>query len=232
MDTYHFAKDVDLQQYSVLCVCGGDGSYHEAVNGMLNRTDKVQIPVINLPNGSGNNLCKGLGIFTLDDGLNYIVRGQCIKIDTCKVLLDHDSEATLPEGDERINYCRYMMNATGLGAPPRISKAALPFKKCCGTGSYAFASMIIACKGGFDPELFDLYIDGEQVQPSDGENGSISTSLMMMFNGKFTGGGIIFDPFALMNDGLLDMAWICDPKVNSMKGIAGILGDAKKRGGI
>ena len=39
LDTYNFAKDIDLTKYSVLVCCGGDGSYHEVVNGMLNRAD-------------------------------------------------------------------------------------------------------------------------------------------------------------------------------------------------
>ena len=40
LDTYNFAKDIEINNYSVLCCCGGDGSYHEVVNGMLNRPDK------------------------------------------------------------------------------------------------------------------------------------------------------------------------------------------------
>ena len=57
----------------MLGVCGGDGSYHEVVNGMLNREDKVKIPVAFLPNGSGNDLCRALGQMTLEQALNNIV---------------------------------------------------------------------------------------------------------------------------------------------------------------
>ena len=163
LDTYNFAKDVDLKKYSVLCVCGGDGSYHETVNGMLNRPDKLKIPVAFLPNGSGNDLCRALGMFSLDDGLNYIVSGQCIKIDTVKVLLDHESEDTLPEGTDRLNYCRHMMINTAAALPAKVNKGAIPFKKCCGTGSYTVSALWLACKRDFNPDTFELYIDDERV---------------------------------------------------------------------
>ena len=88
LDTYNFAKDLDLSKYAVLCCSGGDGSYHEVVNGMLDRDDKVKIPVAFIPNGCGNNLCRGLGIMNLDLALEYLVKGECIKIDTVRVLVD------------------------------------------------------------------------------------------------------------------------------------------------
>jgi hypothetical protein len=32
-------------------------------------------------------------------------------------------------------------------------------------------------------------------------------------NGKNSGAGIIVNPFACMNDGLIDITWIHDPKI-------------------
>ena len=43
---------------------------------------------------------------------------------------------------------------------------------------------------------------------------------------------MIINPFAAMNDGLVDVTWISDPRINKLTGVAGMLGDAKKRGGI
>jgi diacylglycerol kinase family enzyme len=37
---YNIAHDTDYSQYSMLVACGGDGTYHEVVNGMLARKDK------------------------------------------------------------------------------------------------------------------------------------------------------------------------------------------------
>lgn len=120
MDTYNFAKDLDLTKYSVLCCCGGDGTYHETVNGMLNRDDKLKIPVAFLPNGSGNDLCNALGIMSLEIGLNYLVKGHCIKMDTVRVLADHEDEENLPAGIDRLNFCRHMMINSTMGVPAKI----------------------------------------------------------------------------------------------------------------
>ncbi len=59
----------------------------------------------------------------------------------------------------------------------------------------------------------------------------MSSILFMLFNGKFTGGGMIVDPFACMNDGLVDIAWIHDEKKQGLLGVAEILGKAKSNGG-
>jgi diacylglycerol kinase family enzyme len=61
-DTYHFAKNADYTKYSMLVSVGGDGSYHEVVNGMLARPDKAKLPVSLLPNGSGNDTSRSIGI--------------------------------------------------------------------------------------------------------------------------------------------------------------------------
>ena len=54
----------------------------------------------------------------------------------------------------------------------------------------------------------------------------------MAFNGKYTGGGMIVNPFGCMNDGLLDMTWVHDEKAMGLLGVADILGKAKSKGGI
>lgn len=52
---------------------GGDGSYHEVINGMLARPDGKKLPIAMIPNGSGNDLCTSIGIMNLNDALDYIV---------------------------------------------------------------------------------------------------------------------------------------------------------------
>lgn len=60
---------------------------------------------------------------------------------------------------------------------------------------------------------------------------NVSTILLMLFNGKYTGGGMIVDPFACLNDGLVDIAWLYEEKVQTLIGIADMLDKAKKKGG-
>ena len=51
---------------------------------------------------------------------------------------------------------------------------------------------------------------------------------MMFTNGKYTGAGMVINPFSCMNDGLLDVTWINDPRLQKLTGVAGMLGEAKK----
>ena len=41
---------------------------------------------------------------------------------------------------------------------------------------------------------------------------------------------MIVNPYPIQNDGLLDLAWISDPRVNNLFGIAGALDNAKNGG--
>lgn len=54
----------------------------------------------------------------------------------------------------------------------------------------------------------------------------------MLFNGKYTGGGMIVDPFAVMNDGLIDLTFVHDQEKQNLMGTADLLDKAKTKGGI
>ena len=113
--------------------------------------------------------------------------------------------------------------------PGKIANTAIGFKGCCGKKSYEIATLWEFCKCNFRSDHFDIFIDGNKVNP--GEDYSVSTTFVMPMNGKFTGGGMIVNPFSVLNDGLIDVTWISNPAVNKLTGVAGMLGDAKKRGG-
>ena len=55
-----------MSMYSVLIACGGDGTFHEVVNGLLTRPDKQKIPVMVVPNGSGNDFANCFGLKTAE----------------------------------------------------------------------------------------------------------------------------------------------------------------------
>ena len=92
--------------YSAIVAVGGDGTLHEVVNGMLHRKDQRKIPVAFIPNGSGNDVCKCLEIVDVDRALDYICKGDIIKIDTAKVLIDYENEDEIPQ-IERTRHLRY-----------------------------------------------------------------------------------------------------------------------------
>ena len=86
-----------MSKYSVLLACGGDGTLHEVVNGLLTRPDKQKIPVMVVPNGSGNDFAGCFGLKTAEQALDWLVKGDLIKIDVNKCLIDADHEDEIPE---------------------------------------------------------------------------------------------------------------------------------------
>ena len=99
-DTYFFAKQIDLEKYSMLVAAGGDGSYHEVVNGMLARPDKKKVPIGMIPNGSGNDTCTSIGVMNLQDALDNIVNAEVLALDTVRCLIDHDTYEEIAETEQ------------------------------------------------------------------------------------------------------------------------------------
>lgn len=62
---------------------------------MLARKDKKRLPVGFIPNGSGNDICYNLDIRDIEQAIDIIIKGQIIKTDLVKALLDHDSESDI-----------------------------------------------------------------------------------------------------------------------------------------
>ena len=77
-----------MDKYSAMVAVGGDGTYHEVVNGMLHRKDKRKIPVAFIPNGSGNDNLRNYNCYDVQTALDYIIKGDIIKVDTVRVLAD------------------------------------------------------------------------------------------------------------------------------------------------
>lgn len=99
--SWEISATIDLDKYSALVAVGGDGTLHDVVNGMLTRADKRRLPIAVIPNGSGNALADAVNAKTIDEALDYIVKGDLIKIDVTKVLLDHEREEDIADGIEK-----------------------------------------------------------------------------------------------------------------------------------
>lgn len=58
-DAYRASESMDLTQYDVIACIGGDGTIHEALNGLACRSDALdalKMPLASVPAGSGNGL--------------------------------------------------------------------------------------------------------------------------------------------------------------------------------
>lgn len=100
-----------------------------------------------------------------------------------------------------------LINCT-LAMPAKIANEAQKYKQCCGKNCYAVATLEQSILGRMLQDVFTVEIDGVKVSSTGKDN--VSSILLMLFNGKFSGGGMIIDPFACMNDGLVDITWLHD----------------------
>ena len=74
-------ESIDLLNFNAILVLGGDGTMHEVINGLLKREDGINLPIGNIPTGSGNSLLYDLGKFDIRDTINIILKNKIRKID-------------------------------------------------------------------------------------------------------------------------------------------------------
>lgn len=130
---------------------GGDGTFNQMVNGMLARPDKKRIPVGLIPTGTSNDMARSFGLQpnAIDLAIQYIAKGEAIAVDTTRVLLDHEYESGLPDGDERLQFCRHMLSNASLSMPAKIANGASTWQGCFGSSSYSLSSYLQALSCGF-----------------------------------------------------------------------------------
>lgn len=134
MDGWKIAQTISAEETSALIAVGGDGTLHEVVNGMMFRQDKKRIPIAFVPNGSGNDTCKSLGIDSIDRALEYIQKGDLVKIDLNRVHVDSESfeEIENEGGDQRFQRIRYSLINSGMGFAAKCVHTAISIKHWAG----------------------------------------------------------------------------------------------------
>lgn len=64
------------------------------------REDKLKIPIAFVPNGSGNDTCKSIGVNSIQQAIEYILKGDTLKMDLNRVFIDAD---TFEEAEQSCN---------------------------------------------------------------------------------------------------------------------------------
>jgi diacylglycerol kinase family enzyme len=81
--------------------CGGDGSLHEIINGMFHRSDVKKVPIAYFPNGTGNMAGSNLYIDSIERALDYLIKGDVIKMDIQRILFDNEKVEDMSK-EERV----------------------------------------------------------------------------------------------------------------------------------
>ena len=208
LDAVNFAKELDIDQFSVIVAVGDDSTFNEVANGMLAREDGRKLPFAVVPNGNVNevsDLCMSLGITSLDHALDQIVKAEATPIDTTRVLIDYERENLIPAEEDKLNWCRHMLSNSCMAVPAKIQGSQNSLNVCCGGASGSLATIWNGGLMGYTLDAYSVEIDGVAMEDS-----NTQTCMLSVNNGRYSNGGYAINPFACLNDGLLDVSWIRD----------------------
>ena len=136
-----------------------------------------------------------------EQALDWLVKGDIVKMDANKVLIDHDHEDEIPDDDDRPSKFRYSVINAAVGYVAKCVHKADAHKPYVGRSCYLTSAVY-----NFFTTSSENY--GVIVGQHDGSIIDLPDEmsfLLVIMNGKYGGGGMPFAPLALLNDGLLDV---------------------------
>jgi diacylglycerol kinase (ATP) len=170
-----------------IVVVGGDGSVHEAVNGIMGADNPARLGVI--PSGTGNDFAKACYI-SLDWEQATQLLAERIKVDATSRCIDIG----------RMNE-RYFANGAGIGFDAKVTRVARSYRWPIGDLVYLFAIFRCLADGVATP---DMTITSDALTT----HGPIT--LASISNGAWVGGMFHIAPMADNSDGKLELL-IADP---------------------
>ncbi len=211
------ARQARLEGYGIVAAAGGDGTIHEVVNGLALATgegETVQGLAV-MAAGSGNDFADVVGAARdYDAGVQAIREGNTRYVDLGLV------EAF--DGVDTLR--RYFDNNLGVGFEAQVTVESRKIKRLRGFAIYLWATL--RALRAYDQPHFE-------VGWTDGDGNSFEAAKPMLLvsvgNTHRTGGAFYLTPDAVMDDGLLDLAYA---DALSQIGILNLLPRAMTRGGL
>lgn len=174
------AQEFNPAKYDGIVVVGGDGTLFEIINGLLKKHKNFDLPIGQIPVGTGNSFIKDLEIQTIEDAVEKIAGGKTRKVDV--------GFFQYPEGEH------YFINLLGTGFVANVAHRAGKYK-ALGPLSYIIGVFEEVVQLQSVP--MEMTIDGKIYQRD-----YIFTEIC---NSTKTGGNMIMAPDAKIDDGLLEV---------------------------
>ncbi len=197
-DAVRLAREACDAGYTTIVVVGGDGTIHEAVNGIQQAgagPDDVTLGIV--PAGSGNDFIKMLDLVPNDlaRACERIARGrtQVVDIGCLKTLITQDGAHSAVGTTQP----RYFVNALGIGFDALVALETYKITWLTGLPLYLVA-VIRALALHYDTPHMDIGLDGRRI--------SQATTLVAIGNGRCQAGGFWLTPDAEVDDGQFDLA--------------------------
>jgi len=188
------AKEFIEEGYRNIAVVGGDGTMNEVVNGIFTQDlcDASDITVGMIPVGTGNDWCRTFGIpFDYKTAVDILGRAQSMLQDAGRVTYFHKEEHKV----------RYFANVAGMGYDALVAKQTNIQKEKGKGGPLVYLYFVFASLLQFRFPDAVISVDGDQV--FSGDIFSMNVGIC-----KYNGGGMMQVPFAVPDDGLLDVTLI------------------------
>ena len=167
-----------------IIVAGGDGSVHEAVNGILAANGSVPFGLI--PIGTGNDFAKACGISLEWETATRLLAGRI-----------SDGAGPRRVDAARMNE-RFFANGAGIGFDAKVNRIARKYRWPIGDLVYLVAVM---------EGLWDGVITPSVVMRYDGEEYTGQVTLANVSVGPWVGGMFYIAPMAENDDGKLDLVF-------------------------
>jgi diacylglycerol kinase (ATP) len=192
--------------YRKIIAIGGDGTLHEVVNGIMKQNhvnpDEILLAMISV--GTGNDWIKTHLISSdYKVAIQQIKNGNTIKQDVGKIV--YMNGGTNPE-------IRYFINSVGIGFDARVVKYILPNKLKGISNKSDYMRGLIRSLFTNKNILTWLQLDNETLHA---KIYNLTVGLC-----KYKGGGFKMSPYAIPNDGKLDITLAC--KISKGKLIASL----------
>jgi YegS/Rv2252/BmrU family lipid kinase len=186
--------DVIKSGYRKICVVGGDGTLNEVLNGMMLQTS---VPVSELlfgiiPVGTGNDWCR---MFKIPFDYRHAIR----TLKQEKTFIQDVGKVSYYHGEEKL--VRYFMNVAGMGYDALVNKKTNLLKERGKGGPLVYLYFVFASLFQFKFIEAVIDVDGKTVYK--GEIFSMNVGIC-----KYNGGGMMQVPYAVPDDGLLDLTLI------------------------
>jgi diacylglycerol kinase (ATP) len=174
------AQSLDKESCDAICVIGGDGTFHEVVDGLMHRKESISVPLGIIPAGTGNTIAEHLQCKDPFDAARKMITGEQLPLDVVQVTLN-----------DRTVYC---VDLVGWGAVSDINSNAEKWR-WMGPPRYSAATLWQILR----PRRLraQLILDG---QTFDDEY-----LFAVACNPRFAGPGMMLAPHAELGDGKVDV---------------------------
>ena len=179
-DASSLTQTLNISKYDGIIMIGGDGTFHEIVNGMMTRKDNTQIPIGIIPGGTGNSFLLDLNITDPILALNRIIMHKTKKIDILRT-----------KYNQKI---KYSINLVGWGMITDVGLTSEKFR-LFGYSRYTIAAVI------------EIFFKKTRYAKLKVDDNIIEGEFMFAIacNSKNVGKGMLMAPNAKLDDGLIDV---------------------------